>query len=241
MTFGLDSFGRTLVIAPHPDDEILGAGGTIARLARAGMEVTVAVVTSGRPPAYSAAQVARVRHEAEQAHRALGVRETLWLGQPAAELSETPHAALNAAIRGVIADLDPATLLVPFVGDIHRDHQLTFLSALVAARPHQAKFPATILAYETLSETNWNAPYLSPGFQPNVFIDISNTLQLKLDAMEMFASQLRDFPHERSAEALKALAMLRGAAVHCHAAEAFVLVRHVVRAPGEESDRIKGG
>ena len=225
----IEALGRALVIAPHPDDEILGAGGTIARLARSGHEVDVAVVTTGRPPAYSETQIATVRGEAERAHRALGVRETIWLGMPAAQLSETPHGELNAALHHLIRDLDPQTLLVPFVGDIHRDHQLTFLSALVAARPHQARFPAMILAYETLSETNWNAPYLSPGFLPNVFIDISDTLQVKLEAMRMFRSQLRDFPHERSAEALNALAMLRGAAVHCRAAEAFVLIRHVLR------------
>ncbi|BCP53913.1 PIG-L domain-containing protein [Kaistia sp. 32K] len=230
MTGSLETFGRTLVIAPHPDDEILGAGGTMARLARAGQEVFVAVVTSGQPPDFSAEQVTRVQGEAARAHALLGVRQTLWLGQPAAQLFDTPHAQLNAALRKVVLDLNPTTLIIPFVGDIHADHQLTFLSAMVAARPHQAEFPATILAYETLSETNWNAPYVTPGFLPNVFIDVNETLTTKIEAMQMFASQLRPFPHERSVEALTALAMLRGASVHCRAAEAFVLVRHVIRA-----------
>jgi LmbE family N-acetylglucosaminyl deacetylase len=230
MTGSLESFGRTLVIAPHPDDEILGAGGTMARLARAGLEVVVAVVTTGQPPDFSEADVARVQGEAARAHALLGVRQTKWLGQPAAQLFDTPHSQLNAALRKVVQEINPTTLIIPFVGDIHADHQLTFLSAMVAARPHQAEFPATILAYETLSETNWNAPYLTPGFLPNVFIDVNETLTVKLEAMQMFASQLRPFPHERSVEALNALAMLRGASVHCRAAEAFVLVRHVIRA-----------
>jgi LmbE family N-acetylglucosaminyl deacetylase len=229
MTGSLESFGRTLVIAPHPDDEILGAGGTMARLARAGIEVVVAVVTTGQPPDFSAEQVARVQGEAARAHALLGVRQTLWLGQPAAQLFDTPHAQLNAALRKAVQQVNPTTLIIPFFGDIHADHQLTFLAAMVAARPHQAEFPATILAYETLSETNWNAPYVTPGFLPNVFIDINETLTMKLEAMQMFGSQLRPFPHERSVEALNALAMLRGAAVHCRAAEAFVLVRHVIR------------
>ena len=228
MTDTLTDFGRTLVIAPHPDDEILGCGGTMKRLSQAGQEVIVTVVTTGQPPAYAESEIARVRSEAEQAHALLGVRETCWLGLPAARLSETPHSELNAALHKVMQKVDPATLLIPFAGDIHRDHQLTFLSALVAARPHQEKFPRRILAYETLSETNWNAPYLSPGFLPNVFIDISETLEAKLEAMALFGSQLRAFPHERSAEALRALARLRGAAMHMHAAEAFVLVRQVV-------------
>jgi len=85
-----------------------------------------------------------------------------------------------------------------------------------------------VLAYETLSETNWNAPYLSPAFQPQVFVDISNYLDKKLAAIEIVKSQVQDFPHERSLEALQALARLRGATVHRHAAEAFVLIRQIV-------------
>lgn len=219
--------GRTLVIAPHPDDEILGCGGTMARLADAGAETFVAVVTEGRPPAYPAAFVERVQQEARQAHALLGVRETFWLGLPAAELSETPHASLNAAIQQLVAELRPRTLVIPFLGDIHRDHQLIFTSALVAARPHQPVYPELVLAYETLSETNWNAPYLTPAFTPNVYVEISDQLERKLDAMRCFASQLREPPHERSIEALRALATLRGATVMRRAAEAFVLIRQV--------------
>jgi len=228
MTKRLEVFGRTLVVAPHPDDETLGAGGTIARLAKAGHQVTVAVVTTGQPPDYSASDVARVRQEAEQAHAILGVKQTLWLDLPAARLVETPRRALNAALQSAIAQTEPTTMLLPFVGDVHIDHQLTFEAGMVAARPHQAAYPATILAYETLSETNWNAPYLTPGFIPNVFIDITDTLDLKLAAMRTYGSQLRASPHERSIEALKALATLRGATVHRPAAEAFVLVRDVI-------------
>jgi LmbE family N-acetylglucosaminyl deacetylase len=229
MTDVLGSFGRTLVIAPHPDDEILGAGATMARLAAAALDVYVAVVTTGQPPDYAADDVVRVQEEALRAHKLIGVRETFWLDQPAARLSDTPHATLNAALRTVVHDVNPDTLILPFVGDIHLDHQLTFLSSMVAARPHQAEFPARILAYETLSETNWNAPYLTPGFLPNVYVDVTETMPLKLKAMEIFGSQLRAFPHERSVEALTALATLRGATVHCRAAEAFVLVRDVIR------------
>ena len=228
MMHGPETFGRTLVIAPHTDDEVLGAGGAMARLSDAGQDVYVAVVTVGQPPAYPADQVAQVRAEAKRAHELLGVRETLWLNQPAAQLSETPHASLNAAIGTAVEQVAPKTLLIPFVGDIHIDHQLTFLSSMVAARPHQTTYPTTILAYETLSETHWNAPYLTPNFVPNVFVEIENWLPRKLDAMRMFESQLREFPHERSLDAIRALAALRGARVHRPAAEAFVLVRLVV-------------
>ncbi len=220
--------GCTLVVAPHPDDEVLGAGGTIARLTAAGCEVVVAIVTTGRPPAYTAETVANVRAEAEAAHSLLGVSRTAWLDQPAAGLAETPTATLNAVILDIVRDVAPRTLLLPFAGDIHVDHQLVFRSALVAARPHQQVFPRTVLAYETLSESNWNAPYLTPGFHPNVYVDITGYLESKLEAMSRYGSQVKPPPHERSLDTLRALAVLRGAAVHCPAAEAFVMVRHVL-------------
>src|SRR5690606_38881780 len=115
----------------------------------------------GQPPDYTAEQVSRVKAEAAVAHEMLGVRETIWLDQPAARLFETPHAALNGALHRAMRQVKPDTLLLPFVGDIHIDHQLTFLSGLVAARPTAGGYPPQVLAYETLSETNWNAPYLT--------------------------------------------------------------------------------
>ena len=224
----MEWLGRTLVIAPHPDDEVLGAGGTMAKLSESGQEVFVAVVTKGKPPAYSAESVARVRAEAKSAHDLLGVKETFWLDQPAAELPEVRNVVLNGAIGEVVQRIAPQTILVPFPGDIHVDHQLVFQSVLVASRPHQAAYPKTILAYETLSETNWNAPYITPPFVPNVYLDISNYLERKIAAMRKFSSQLRSSPHERSVESLRSLAVMRGATVHREAAESFVLVRHVV-------------
>ena len=224
----MDWLGRTLVIAPHPDDEVLGAGGTMAKLSESGQEVFVAVVTTGKPPAYSAEYVAGVRAETRSAHDLLGVKETFWLDQPAAELAEVKNIVLNGVIGDVVHRIAPQTILVPFPGDIHVDHQLVFQSVLVASRPHQATYPRTILAYETLSETNWNAPYITPPFVPNIYLDISNYLERKIAAMRKFSSQLRSSPHERSVESLRSLAVMRGGTVHREAAESFVLVLHVL-------------
>lgn len=227
MIFSNKPGGPVLVVAPHPDDEVLGVGGTLARLADAGVETHVAVVTTGRSPRFDPALVDTVRAEAARAHALLGVTETHYLDCPAAELSEFGHAALNAAISEAVRRIAPQTLFLPHPGDIHMDHQLSFLSALVAARPHQHDYPARIFAYETLSETNWNAPYLTPGFVPHLFADISGTLERKLEAFALFESQQRPAPHERSVATLRALATLRGATVHRAAAEAFVAVRMV--------------
>lgn len=224
---GLSFLGKTLVIAPHPDDEILGCGGTMARLADEGAEVVVAIVTTGREPAFPAELVARLRGEIAAAHEVIGTREVRFLDLPAAALDTVAGSAINAAFDRLIDEVRPDTVFVPFVGDIHMDHQLSFMGAMVAARPRSLRAPRRIYAYETLSETNWYAPPITPAFTPNVFIDIAPTLERKLAAFGCFASQVRAFPDERSPEAIRALAMLRGATVYRHAAEGFMLVRQI--------------
>ncbi len=218
---------RALVLAPHPDDEVLGCGGTMARIAASGGIVEVAVVTRGREPRFKAAQADEVRAEAEEAHALLGVTRTHFLDLPAAELDRIARADLNQAIANVVDKAKPDTLFVPFVGDLHFDHGLVFEAALVAARPRGNGYPRRILAYETLSETNWSAPTLSPAFHPNVFIDISEHLETKLRAFACFRSQCRPPPDERSVETLRALATVRGATVTRLAAEAYMLIREV--------------
>lgn len=223
----LDDVQRALIFAPHPDDEVLGCGGTMARLADLGCEVHVVIVTRGIPPRFDPAAVEAVREEARAAHRLLNVADTLYLDLPAAAVDRVPHSVLNTAIADAVARVRPNMLFLPFIGDVHLDHQLIFTSGMVAARPTTANFPARVYAYETLSETNWYAPYVTPSFTPNIFIDITSTIERKLSAFACYASQMRPFPNERSVEALGALARLRGATVHREAAEAFVLLREV--------------
>ncbi|MFL0357234.1 PIG-L deacetylase family protein [Erythrobacter sp. GH1-10] len=225
----IENFGRTLVIAPHPDDEVLGCGGTIARLVAQGDEVQVLVATEGKPPQFPQDGVERVREEMRIAHATLGVTQTHQLDLPAAALDTVPASKVNAAIAERIDSIRPETLLLPFFGDIHSDHQIVFTAAMVAARPRSAQAPRQILCYETLSETNWYAPPMTPAFTPNVFVDISDTLSKKIEAFKKFESQVRPFPEERSVEAIEALARLRGSTVFLKAAEAFATVRQIVR------------
>ena len=216
-----------LVLAPHPDDEVLGLGGAIARWAREGHGVHVVVATRGYPPTYSADEERACRGEARSAHARLGVTSARFLDLPAAELDTLLHRELNARLLESVRDLAPDELYLPFLGDVHRDHQLVFQSGLVAARPSAAGYPRKLYAYETLSETNWNAPFLTPAFAPNHFVDITATLEDKLEAFALFRSQVMEPPHERSLQALRALAVLRGATVGLGAAEAFITIRTV--------------
>ena len=224
----LDQFGRVLVVAPHPDDEVLGCGGTIARLRHHGHDVHVAIVTTGKPPQFSTDLVAQVRRELVAAHAVLGGTRVHYLDLPAAALDTVGAAQINAAVAKIVGHVEPDTVFAPFFGDVHVDHQLVFNAALVACRPRSAGVPRLVLAYETLSETNWAAPPITPGFQPNVFIDIGEYLDRKLEAFAKFESQVKAFPDERSLETIEALARLRGSTVFRQAAEAFMMVRGVV-------------
>ena len=217
----------TLVLSPHPDDEVLGVGGTIAKLARDGHAVQVVIVTKG-DSLFDPQFIERGRVEARRAHEILGVTATHFLDDfPAAKLDTVPHFQLNARLDSVMRELSPETVYIPFAGDVHRDHQAVAEAAMVVCRPIDGSSVRQIFAYETLSETNWNAPGITPAFAPNVFSDVTDTIQRKLDAIAAFRSQLRPFPHERSVEAVEHLARYRGATVGVGAAEAFLLVRWI--------------
>jgi N-acetylglucosamine malate deacetylase 1 len=218
---------RIAVVAPHPDDEILGCGGTMARAAAVGAEVHVVVVTRGQPPLFEEGLVERIRQETLRAHAMIGVAATRFLDFPAAALDQVPRSDLNDALSSALSQIEPDLLLVPFIGDIHLDHQIVFNAALVHARPRSRAVPTCVLAYETLSETNWLAPGITPAFIPNVFVDISETIDVKLAAFSVFETQVKPSPDERSIEVIRALATMRGATVYRHAAEGFVLVRQV--------------
>jgi len=217
-----------LVIAPHPDDEVLGCGGAIARFSQENQNVYVAILTKAGPSLFSPKQVSQGRAHALKAHQLLGVKETFFFDLPAAGVDSVPHAEINQIMNELFAKTNPHIVFTPFSSDLHLDHQCIFLSTLVAARPNKSVYPEKMYAYETLSETNWNAPYLTSAFHPNVYVDISNYLDTKLQAFNIYQDQLKSFPHERSLEAISALAMLRGSTVHRKAAEAFVLIRGII-------------
>lgn len=219
---------KTVVIAPHPDDDVLGCGGAIARHAQNGDEVRVLVVTRGAPEMRPQELVEENRRQLREAHKVLGVSETRFLDFPAAQLDTVPGHKLADAIACYLREVQPSLVYVPHGGDIHADHQAIYLATLVAARPINGCSVKKLLAYETLSETEWGSPTADAAFIPTVFCDISDSLQLKLDAMRCMRMQLKDAPHPRSLEAIESLARLRGATAGLPAAEAFSLVREVV-------------
>ena len=223
---------KVLVVSPHPDDEVLGAAGTIARLSGRGHDVTVAIVTSGWEPLFPKSQVEQVRAEAAKANDILGVKSLRFMDLPVTKLSVMPKHELNEKFELLVDQEEPEEIFLPFFGDRHEDHGQVFDACMVALRPTaKRRYVKRILCYETVSETHWSAPYIEVGFSPQVWVDISEQLSVKLDAMKIYKSQLRPEPDARSLEALSSMAKWRGSVVGMAAAECFVLVRECLGGP----------
>lgn len=218
---------RKLIIAPHSDDEVLGAGGTVIRATAEKCDVYVCIVTVGTEPLFSRETVFDLREESKKCHQYMGIKTTYYLDYPAVMLEKIQRYELNKSILQVIREVAPDEVYIPHWGDIQKDHQLVAEAAMVALRPKYGHVVRRIYAYETLSETGWNIPNLLNEFIPNVYVDISEHLAGKLEAIKMYNSQLGDFPAARSAEAIEALARYRGATIGTEAAEAFELVREI--------------
>lgn len=218
---------KVLVIAPHPDDEIIGVGGTIAKRSQAGDEVYVCVVTKGMKPLFLDDFIEQGRRECREADAKLGVTETIFLDFPAVMLETVPRYEFNGKIAEIVQQINPDELYIPHRGDMQIDHQMVVDAAMVAARPRGNVYPKRVYAYETLSETGWNIPNMVNEFIPTIYENITDTLELKLEAMNIFKSQLAEFPAARSIGAIEALARFRGATVSIPAAEAFSLIREI--------------
>lgn len=213
---------KVLVFAPHNDDEVLGVGGTISKYACAGHSVTVCEVTSG--PKYKMMQ-----EEARKAHQVLGVENSIFLNLPVVKLKTLEPTEINSAVAKVVNDVQPDIVFIPFIGDMHLDHREVTESVLVAVRPLSNSSVKTVYMYETLSETGWNIPNEERSFIPDTWIDITENIETKIEAMKCYQSQIKEYPNPRSPEAIKALAMYRGSTVSVAYAESFMLIRNIVK------------
>ena len=218
---------RVLVVAPHPDDETLGVGGTIAKHSAQGDEVFVLMVSGHLPPIYSRKAYEETVSEAYSAFSVLGVKKSEFLEIPATMIGDQPLHEVNGRISKVVNDFNPHIVLCPYP-DRHIDHRLVFDSVMVATRPlGVGKDIKIVAAYETLSETHWNAPHIEPNFTPNWVVDISDHISEKLNALECYKSQISEFPGPRSIEAVEALAKFRGTQAGFGYGEGLHIVRMI--------------
>ena len=221
---------RILILAPHCDDEVLGCGGIMAKYSSLGHDVNVAIITNGHlgaPELFSKKGTERVRFEALEAHKILGVNKTIFLDYPAPKLDTIAAYKLSNSIAEVIDELSIDTIYIPHRGDIHKDHRITYEAALVASRPINGNSVTHIYSYETLSETEWAPPFGDDMFIPTVFEDITLHIRNKLDAFACFETQVKEYPHPRSLQGIRNLAGIRGSTIGVEVAEAFMLIRSI--------------
>lgn len=216
---------NVLVVAAHPDDELLGAGGTVASHAANGDRVKLAVMCEGSSIRYNQEWDTQVRRQAREAARILGVTDLVMGDLPDQRLETIPLQEVAKKVEQLIAESQPEVIYTHFAGDINRDHQVLAEAVLVAARPYSAPSVKEILMFETPSSTEWSSPSLTTPFHANVYVDIEKFLQKKIDAFSCYTAEVRPFPHPRSPEALADRARYWGSLINRKAAEPFVLVR----------------
>ena len=217
-----------LVIAPHRDDEVIGVGGSIAKHSAQGDDVYVCVISHGAEPICSREVDEQIKAECIEADKLLGVKETIFLDFPAAMLETVPRHELNDALIKVVQKIKPDIVYIPHRGDMQLDHKMTVDAAMVALRPKYQHIVKKIYSYETLSETGWDVPNTTNEFIPTAYNDISDYLELKMQAMKIFKSQIAEYPNPRSSESIHALAIYRGTTVSLKAAEAFTVIREII-------------
>ena len=217
-----------LAVVAHPDDEVLGAGGTLARHAQQGDQVHLLFLTDGVAARANTKKAADGRARAATiAAKTLGTKTPLFLSFPDNRLDGVDRLDVIKAIEDLTAEIQPTIVYTHHAGDLNIDHQICSGAVLTAFRPMPGRSVRRILAMEVASSTEWNVPSSSNAFIPNHFVDISGTLAKKRAALDAYAEEMRDFPHTRSTEALEVLARWRGATVGLAAAEAFVIVRSI--------------
>jgi|694.fasta_scaffold59105_3 LmbE family N-acetylglucosaminyl deacetylase len=216
---------KTLVIAPHPDDETLGVGGTLLRKKAEGETLAWLIMTS-MSSKFGWRPESVLQREAEifKIKEIYGFNSVFELDFPTTQLDQIPVIDLVTAVSKVLRDYDPDEIFVPHSSDIHSDHRITFDVVASCTKWFRAPSIKRVLAYETLSETDFG---LDPTkrFQPNFFVNIEGHLEGKLRAINVYKSEINEFPFPRSNEAISALAALRGASSGFRAAEAFELLR----------------
>ncbi|AFY69683.1 LmbE family protein [Thalassoporum mexicanum PCC 7367] len=221
-----------LVVAAHPDDEMLGCGGTIARHTRVGDQVHILILAEGATSRDPQRFVAKRQEEmsalataAQQARQIVGAHSTQLHDFPDNRLDHCDRLDVVKVVEQKIDQIQPELIYTHHGGDLNIDHQYAYQAVITAARPLPRGVVKTILCFEVASSTEWQVP---PSFLPNWYVDITETLDTKLAALVAYHMEMREFPHARSIDTIEHLARWRGANVGVAAAEAFMLARHII-------------
>ncbi|WP_421782424.1 PIG-L deacetylase family protein [Kiloniella litopenaei] len=217
------------VIVAHADDEILGCGGTMARLSEQGAEVHVCFMTDGVGARGTIVEKLKKDREemARKSNKIIGTQFISFASFPDNSMDSVPLLSIAQHIEKLISEHQPELIITHHHSDLNIDHQITYRSVMTACRPQPGHTVKTILSMEVPSATNWSQQSPSTQFQPNFFVDISKQKDKKLAALKAYDLEMRPFPHSRSYNAIEARNVLRGTDVGVPLAEAFQLVRHI--------------
>ena len=221
-----------LVVAAHPDDEVLGCGGTIAKYKKEKNSVNVLFVSDGETsrPLSKAKILSKINNRKKKAINAakiLGINKTFFLDLPDNRLDAYPLLEIVKKIEFYISLIKPNIIFTHFKNDLNIDHQIVNNAVVTACRPQKKNSVKPIFFFEVPSSTEWKINSKYENFNPNWFEDISKTKNLKFRALKAYTSEIKKWPHPRSERAVKALMEWRGATAGLHAAEAFVLARNI--------------
>ena len=220
---------KVLIVAPHPDDETLGCGGTLLKHASSGDELFWLIVTKTWEPLFDASQIERHAQQIGEVENAYPFKHSYRLGFPTTRLDTVPMGDLVDAMRVVLGEVHPQIVYVPNYSDAHSDHRITFDAVMSVLKPSYAsRFGVSrVLAYETMSETEAAPAMRMNPFAPTVYSDISDTLKRKLEVMQLYETELQSGPMPRTLSALEALHRYRGATIGVDYAEAFASILEV--------------
>lgn len=222
-----------LVIAAHPDDEVLGAGGTIANHSLKGDQVTIAILGEGITSRSLSRQEAdknmlnNLEIDAVKAAKMVGCENVRLLGLPDNRFDSLDLLDVVKKIESLVTQVEPQIIYTHHFGDLNMDHVITARAVMTACRPLPGSIVQRILAFEVPSSTGWG--FSDHVFSPTVFVNIDQTLSMKLNAMQSYTSELREYPHPRSLKSLEDRARTWGSQVGMVAAEPFVLLREIIK------------
>jgi LmbE family N-acetylglucosaminyl deacetylase len=220
---------RILVIAPHPDDETLGCGGTLLKHIAGGDSVAWAIVTKAHEPRWSAEVIERRERQIEQVSAAYGFAKRFRLTFPAGRLDTVPLEDLMTAFNEIVDEAKPDWIYTVHGGDVHSDHRAVFEATMSAVKSFNSatKGVSRLLSYETISSTDAAPPAAATVFLPHVYCDITPYLERKLEIMSLYEGEVHPYPLPRALESIRALARLRGATIASEYAESFMLLREL--------------
>jgi len=220
---------KILIIAAHPDDEILGCGGTIARLVNEGNEVYTLILGEGitsrdyiRDRKKRESEIKELKKQVSRANEIIGVKEVFTFDFPDNQFDSIPLLNIIKKVEKVKNQIKPDIIFTHYKNDLNIDHKKTYEAVITTTRPIENETVKTIYSFEVLSSTEWNYP---TTFSPNVFFDISRTFKKKIEAMACYKSELRNYPHPRSIKSMELKMEMWGVTVGLEYAEAFNLVR----------------